>query len=202
MINPMASAPFQIGEEFKPALPYQSYLYASLAVYSLIFVVPWLIPVFWFSPFFIAASLGAIFLITIVFVAYWIPLYYASVAYRLTNTEIFWKRGVWFQQTGIVPYNRITNVDILQGPLMRFFSFSALRVQTAGYSAQARAEIILNGIENPEELQDLIMANVRRTGPVATEGESEPPELLPTGAKDEVVEELRAIRTILEEIRR
>lgn len=198
----MASATFQIGEQFEPAPQYRSYLYASLAVFTLILVLPWLIPVFWFSPFFVAVFLGALVLATLIFIAYWIPLYYNSVAYRLTGTEILWKRGVWFQQTGIVPYNRITNVDILQGPLMRFFSFSALRVQTAGYSAQARAEIILNGIENPEELQDLIMANVRRTGPVATEGEIEPPELLPTGATDEVVDELRAIRTILEEIRR
>jgi len=52
------------------------------------------------------------------------------------------------------PYNRITNVDIAQGPLMRFFSFSALRVQTAGYSAQARAEIVLNGIEDAGDLQE------------------------------------------------
>jgi membrane protein YdbS with pleckstrin-like domain len=191
----MASETFRIGEQFEPAPQYRSYLYASLAVYIFLLNLPWLIPVLFFSPIFVSFSLGTIAIAIIVFVAFWIPLYYKSIAYKLTTTEIFWKRGVWFQQTGIVPYNRITNVDIIQGPLMRFFSFSALRVQTAGYSAQAKAEIILNGIENPKDLQDKIMAYVRRMGPVATEGETEQPSPAST---DAVVYELRAIRQILE----
>ena len=53
---------------------------------------------------------------------------------------------------------------------MRFFSFSALRIQTAGYSAQARAEIVLNGIEDPKDLQEKIMGFVRSARPVAVEG--------------------------------
>ncbi|MFA7562853.1 MAG: PH domain-containing protein, partial [Methanoculleus sp.] len=87
-----------------------------------------------------------------------------------------------------------TNVDITQGPLMRFFSFSAVKVQTAGYSAQAQAEIILNGIEDAKDLQERIMNFVRTTGPVAATGGE--PEGAP--AADSVVEELRAIRRLLE----
>ncbi|MEM2082887.1 MAG: PH domain-containing protein [Nitrososphaerota archaeon] len=33
--------------------------------------------------------------------------------YKLTEDEIIWKRGVWFKSTGIVPYNRITNIDVV-----------------------------------------------------------------------------------------
>ncbi|MFA6672760.1 MAG: PH domain-containing protein, partial [Methanoculleus sp.] len=119
-----------------------------------------------------------------------------SIVYRLTVTEITWQRGVWFRQTGIVPYNRITNVDITQGPLMRFFTFSAVKVQTAGYSAQAQAEILLNGIEDPKDLQEKIMNFVRTTGPTAIGAGPEEPPALPAGG--EVVEELRAIRRLLE----
>ena len=188
----MPLIPLRIGEAFKPVPRFRSYLYASLALAVVLFVLPWFIPVVIFSPTAVALAIALPALAAIAFVAYWIPLYYESIVYRLTVTEITWQRGVWFRQTGIVPYNRITNVDIVQGPLMRFFSFSAVRVQTAGYSAQALAEIILNGLEDPKDLQEKIMNFVRRTAPVAVEGAPEEP------TTDAVVEELRAIRVLLE----
>lgn len=189
----MSPTPVHIGEAFGPAPQYRSYLYAYLALAVAFLVLPWLVPVILVAPA-IAAVFFAPIIAIIVFVAYWIPLYYRSISYRLTATEITWQRGVWFRQTGIVPYNRVTNVDIVQGPLMRFFSFSALRIQTAGYSAQARAEIVLNGIEDPKDLQEKIMGFVRRIGPVAVEGGPEAPVV----AADAVLEELRAIQRLLE----
>ena len=191
----MPLTPLRIGEAFGPVPQYRSYLYVSLVLTVLILVLPWLAPIVIFSPTVVALGIAVPTLVVILFVLFWIPLYYESIAYRLTVTEITWQRGVWFRQTGIVPYNRITNVDIIQGPLMRFFSFSAVRVQTAGYSAQARAEIVLNGIADPKDLQETIMNFVRRAGPVAVEGA---PDHLP-GA-DATVEELRAIRRLLENL--
>ena len=191
----MPLTPVRIGEAFGPAPQYRSYLYAYLALTIVIFVLPWLVPAILAAPVVVAAVTGVPILAGVLFTLYWIPLYYRSISYRLTVTEITWQRGVWFRQTGIVPYNRITNVDIAQGPLMRFFSFSALRVQTAGYSAQARAEIVLNGIEDAGDLQEKIMGFVRRGGPVAVEGEPE----APPAAADAALEELRAIRRLLED---
>ena len=191
----MPLVPLRIGEALRPVLRFRSYLYASLVLAVALFVLPWLVPVALFSPWPVTLAVTIPVLAFVAFVAYWIPLYCESIAYRLTVTEVTWQRGVWFRQTGIVPYNRITNVDIVQGPLMRLFSFSALRVQTAGYSAQARAEIVLNGIEDPKDLQEKIMSFVRGTGPVAT---GAGPEELP--AADATVEELRAIRALLERL--
>jgi membrane protein YdbS with pleckstrin-like domain len=48
-----------------------------------------------------------------------------------------WKRGIWFQTTGIVTYNRITILDVRQGPVRRAPEISMLAVRTAGYSGQA-----------------------------------------------------------------
>lgn len=190
----MSLTTFRIGEAFRPVPQFRSYLYASLLLAVVVFVLPWLAPVVIFSPLLVGLAIAVPVLAIVVFVAYWIPLYHENIVYRLTVTEVTWQRGVWFRQTGIVPYNRITNVDIVQGPLMRLFSFSAVRVQTAGYSAQAQAEIVLNGIADPKDLQETIMNFVRTTGPVAATG-GEPAEGL---AADAVVEELRAIRRLLE----
>lgn len=189
----MSLLTFRIGEAFKPVPQFRSYLYASLVLAVVFLVLPWLAPIVVFSPPPVALAIAIPTLAVIAFVAYWIPLYHESIVYRLSVTEVTWQRGVWFRQTGIVPYNRITNVDISQGPLMRFFSFSAVKVQTAGYSAQAQAEIVINGIADPRDLQEKIMNFVRRAGAVAVEGA--PEEVLTV---DAVVEELRAIRVLLE----
>lgn len=77
--------------------------------------------------------LGGIAALVIVFLV-WVRLYYESMWYELREDEMSWKRGVWFRTTGIVPYNRITNLDIKQGPVMRFLRISTLSIQTAGYS--------------------------------------------------------------------
>ena len=193
----MAKSSYQVDRSFAPTPEYRTYLYTILILVVVLLFLPWLVPVFFLSPVTVNILISIPVLSAVLFTAFWIPLYYASIAYRLAPTEISWKRGVWFQQTGIVPYNRITNVDILQGPVMRFFSFSALRIQTAGYSAQARAEIHLSGITDPEMLQEKIMNFVRKTGPVATEGE---PEEYPA-SYGELIAEIRAIRGILEERR-
>ncbi|MBP7410858.1 MAG: PH domain-containing protein [Methanoculleus sp.] len=192
----MPLTPIRIGEAFRPAPEFRSYLYASLILAVALLVLPWLVPIVLLTWGIVALAVALPVLAAVVFVVYWIPRYYESIVYRLTVTEITWQRGVWFRQTGIVPYNRITNVDIVQGPLMRFFAFSAVRVQTAGYSAQARAEIVLNGIADPKDLQEKIMNFVRRTGPVAVGGGPEEVPVPP--AADVIVEELRAIRRLLE----
>ena len=192
----MSLTTFRIGEAFGPVPRFRSYLYASLVLAVAAFVLPWLVPIVVFSPLPVALAVAVPVLAVVVFVVYWIPLYHESITYRLTVTEVTWQRGVWFRQTGIVPYNRITNVDIIQGPLMRFFTFSAVKVQTAGYSAQAQAEILLNGIEDPKDLQEKIMNFVRTTGPTAIGAGTEEPPALPAAV--EVLEELRAIRRLLE----
>ncbi|MFA7154035.1 MAG: PH domain-containing protein, partial [Methanoregulaceae archaeon] len=87
--------------------------------------------------------------------------------------------------------------DIIQGPLARIFGLSSLRIQTAGYSAQAPAELVLAGIVNPEEIRDIIMGHVHSQSPLAVEtyggSRSE-------GASiREIHGELVRIRTLLEE---
>ena len=112
--------------------------------------------------------------------------------YTLTEDEIMWQRGVWFKKTGIVPYNRITNVDVSQGPVSRMLGIAFLKVQTAGYSAPSgsggAAELRIEGVRQYEELQNVIMEFVRGKKPVAVE----------TYERDTVLEELVKIRKLLE----
>ncbi|VVB74461.1 Bacterial PH domain protein [Candidatus Tiddalikarchaeum anstoanum] len=130
-------------------------------------------------------------IIVSVLVALWIPLFYDSINYKLTKTEIIWRRGVWFRNTGIVPYNRITNIDINQGPISRILNIASLKIQTAGYSGTTSAEIRLNGIENFEALREQIMNFVRGSKGTATETYDE------KNNSSKMLEELVLIRKLL-----
>jgi membrane protein YdbS with pleckstrin-like domain len=195
----------ELGEDFKPALQYRPYL----AIYTIIVIaIIWVFCAGWVFlidgtdgiPAYASAVAVAILIAIVVFILFWTVLYYKSVVYHLNTTEMTWKRGVWFRKTGIVPYNRITNVDIVQGPVMRLFGISNLKIQTAGYSgSNSSSEISIEGIVEPEPLRTLIMDFVRGAtpSPAATGGAVEK---VPQNADlAALIREVAAIRKLLEE---
>lgn len=184
----------RVGEDFKPSSQFKTLYYIYAALGALGFMVPWLIPMAVFGPPFLGIILLAPALVVLILVVAWIPLYYESITYRLTDSEIVWNRGVWFRMTGIVPYSRITNIDITQGPISRSLGIAALRIQTAGYSSQTAPfqEIKLEGVTNFDQLRELIMSRVRGRKPVATETYDE------GDVETKILEELARIRQLLE----
>lgn len=201
MVNLSPNPEPRIGEEFQPAPQFKTLYYIYLLLGILLGIVPWCIPLILYIP---TVSDNAPFIVTffvllpllsvVSFIAYWIPKYYDTMLYKLTNDEVVWKRGVWFKQTGIVPYNRITNIDTTQGPISRMLGIAALHLQTAGYSAQqTTAEIRIKGIEQFEELRELIMGFVRGKKPAAVETYEEEPVNL------KMLNELTKIRELLEQ---
>jgi membrane protein YdbS with pleckstrin-like domain len=166
----------KIGEEFKPAPQLKTLYYIYVMLGILFGVLTWYIPVLLAisrvsdnAPF-IVTLVSIPLLVILIFIAYWIPKYYETMQYQLTGNEIVRRRGVWFKQTGIVPYSRITNIDTTQGPISRMLGIAALKIQTAGYSGQqTRAEMRIEGMEHFEELRELIMEFVRGKKPAAVE---------------------------------
>jgi uncharacterized protein len=141
--------------------------------------------------------LTGVFILIVIFVV-WVRLYYASMWYELRDDEMSWKRGVWFRRTGIVPYNRITNLDVIQGPVMRRLGISTLSIQTAGYSGQAVPEIRIEGIEHADDLRELIRSLVRRSG-MHSDGTGGGIVPVNVPADHKIIDELVKIRTLLEQ---
>jgi hypothetical protein len=141
--------------------------------------------------------LTGVFILIVIFVV-WVRLYYVSMWYELRDDEMSWKRGVWFRRTGIVPYNRITNLDVIQGPVMRRLGISTLSIQTAGYSGQAVPEIRIEGIEHADDLRELIRSLVRRSG-MHSDGTGEGSLPVNVPANHKIIDELVKIRTLLEQ---
>lgn len=195
----------KLGKEFYPSPQFRKLYYIYLALVIIMTFLPWYLPMtvalLLFADTFISSvvitTITLILLIPVLITLYWIPRYYTSIRYMLTANEIEWRRGVWFRKTGIVPYNRITNVDISQGPISRKLGIASLKIQTAGYSMPSSgmggaAEIKLEGIEQYEELQELIMSHVRGKKPMAVETYEE------EDVQEKMLEELQKIRKTLE----
>jgi len=185
---------FEIGKDFRPEPQLKKVYYIYLVLILFLAILPWYIPVLIFSPMIVSVLIGTVCLLIVLFVIYWIGRYYDSISYRMTDREIIWRRGVWFRNTGIVPFDRITNVDISQGPISRRLGIGTLKIQTAGYSTQSSPEINIVGVKNFEELRDIIMRFVERKEATTGVGRYEN-----KGTEELILDEVIKIRKLLEE---
>jgi hypothetical protein len=198
----------KIGEKFRPHPNLKTLYYSYLLIPSVIIVVGAILPAiaitFFYLSFTNALIISALllfsFLLVVGLIAFWIPKYHSSISYLFADSEIVVEKGVWWKHKNTIPYNRITNIDVVQGPISRRFGLGNVRVQTAGYSGTGGygrvAEASIFGVENFEEIRDFVMGLVRGFKPVAVEAGVEV--VAPEETSREILAELRKIREILE----
>lgn len=80
----------------------------------------------------------------------------AVLEYRLHATHLFVHQGVFFVKRKTIPLDRITDIVLSQGPLLRWFGIWRLDIQTAG-SGQQHAEAYLYGLVDPEQAKENIL---------------------------------------------
>lgn len=130
--------------------------------------------------------------------------YLASYACTLTHRTLKFRKGILVKQEKTVPLDRITDLGLVQGPIMRLLKLEALSVETAGQSSQGSL-IQLTGIKDGRAFRDAVLKQRdlvvgsdedRRSPPPAT-AEPSPIEgtLLPV--LQEISETLRRIETRL-----
>ncbi len=96
----------------------------------------------------------------------WVPAFYKSLEYEISSDCTKMKKGVFWRKSVTVPFMKITNVDVVQGPLQRALNFGTINVQTAGAAGaggleRAKAELSLFGIRDLESVKETIMERVR-----------------------------------------
>jgi uncharacterized protein len=146
------------------------------------------------------AIIAGFILVIVVLYLIWVKMYYGSMWYELHDDEMRWRRGVIFRSTGIVPYNRITNIDIKQGPVMRALGISTVSIQTAGYSGAAAPEIRIEAIVYADELRELIR-NLVRSCSAGGDGTGTGKHNLQAPASSvhqQMLEELKSIHALIE----
>jgi len=89
----------------------------------------------------------------------WLPQKQAqALRYWLDGSTLRIDEGVYFLKRTAIPLDRVTEVTLVQGPLMRRCGIWALTIQTAGMNGQFDTKAILYGIERPENIRDELLS--------------------------------------------
>ena len=130
------------------------------------------------------------------FSRWYYPEYLRRLSMRLTTQAVEIRKGVFFRKEITIPLNRITDVRLHDGPLMRWYGLRGLRVETAGQAGQnAGSEGDLIGIIDAPEVRNAIL----RQRQDVLGGES-PPASAPAPTPTSDAELLGEIRDILARI--
>ena len=120
---------------------------------------------FWTVMWVSAVTVVGILLIPIIAVIYWVwyaPRYRQFHTLELDGMNVKSKRGVVFRSETNVPLERITDVSVHQGPLMRSFGVYKVSVESAGQTQLQGAATII-GVSDPYDFRDAVLQNVEMT---------------------------------------
>ncbi|MEM9751832.1 MAG: PH domain-containing protein [Planctomycetota bacterium] len=138
--------------------------------------------------------------------------YRNSLSCELTDRSLKFGKGIWTRVEKTVPLEKITDLGMVQGPIMRKFCLHTLSVETAGQSSPNGGSLLrLTGIEDTIDFREAVLeqrdrlaleglgsdtkrASVNRNEDVSSslnDGKSE--------TLDEIRDTLRRIETLLEQ---
>ena len=155
----------------------------------------------------VGGGMLAIVIVAAIDVIWWAPAmfltgpYYRSLSYEIQDDEVIMRVGIWTKSVKHVPYRTVTNVTVKRGILDRLFGIGTLNIQTAGMSGTTGAEESLEGLDNVQEVYDIVATELRRfrgsMAPTAADAEGEAVAASPV-ALSAILTEVRAMRQTLE----
>ncbi len=120
--------------------------------------------------------------------------YMRRLSARLTTCALEIRKGVFFRSEATIPLNRVTDLRMHDGPLMRHYNLRGVKVETAGQSGATGSEGSLVGVIDADEFRDAVLRQRQKV--LDEEQGSDAP--APAGA--DVADILTEIRDILKRI--
>ena len=100
-----------------------------------------------------------------------IHLRYDTTWYVMTQRSIRIRRGIWIISEMTFTFENVQNLKVIQGPLQRLFGISDIIIETAGGGGSEEQQKgqsmfsahrgVIEGIANPDEIRDQILARIR-----------------------------------------
>ncbi len=134
---------------------------------------------------------NTMFSITYISICVFAILYFKSIKYVLDDKYITRKSGVLWKKRRSIPLEKITNLDVRQGPIERILGFGQLWLYTPSTGSDKPEEKLI-GIVEPHSLRETILN--KKDGMLSSDGK------VPT-SDESVTDVLMEIRDILKEIR-
>ena len=123
--------------------------------------------------------------------------YYRSLKYEILEDEVIVNVGIFTHSVKHVPFRTVTNITVNRDIFDRWiFNLGTLNIQTAGMSGQKGAEESLVGLDNVQEVYELVATELRRfRGAMAPTTVQED---IPGDGSAQLLTEVQEIRKLLE----
>ncbi len=123
------------------------------------------------------------------------PEYYRRASARLTTNALEIRKGVFARSEATIPLNRITDLRLHDGPLMRRYGLRGLKVETAGQSGGTTAgDSDLLGVIDAVEFRDAVLRQRQKLLDSDATGAASPA----TGGVADILTEIRDILARIE----
>jgi membrane protein YdbS with pleckstrin-like domain len=122
--------------------------------YMLMYVAWWLLISVIFSPLIVVWVLGP--------GQWWAAEYFRKLKCELDDKVLSFRKGILFQVEKTIPLENIQDVTFIEGPLLRQFNLSLLRIETAGQSPNQAHTMQLVGIVDAHALRAEILRRRER----------------------------------------
>lgn len=116
--------------------------------------------------------------------------YLGKMRCTLTDKNVRVAKGVLTRVEKTVPLDKITDLGLVQGPIMRLLGLHAISLETAGQSS-AGSLIKLAGVKNVEAFREAVLAQRDALVDKLKEPAVAPAPLLVQGGSDELLVEIR-----------
>lgn len=106
---------------------------------------------------------------------WWARRHFAALGCVLTERSVIVRKGVFFRREVTIPLDKIQDVSLRDGPLLRRFGLVNLRIETAGQSTTAAgtSEADLVGLTDARGFRERVLALRDRTTAVAAPATNE-----------------------------
>lgn len=90
---------------------------------------------------------------------FFVSKYLDAMECELTTRSLRVKKGVFNKIEKTIPLDKITDLAMYQGPIMRMMDLYGLRIETAGQGAGAGSSLVsLVGVKDAREFRDAVLA--------------------------------------------
>ncbi len=83
--------------------------------------------------------------------------YFNRLKAELTTRALCFEKGVIFHVERTIPLDKIQDLTFKEGPLLRYFGLSVLRIETAGNSGQGQSDLTLIGIKDAADFRAQVL---------------------------------------------
>ena len=90
--------------------------------------------------------------------SFFIDRYLANISCELTEQTLNIKKGIWNKTESTIPLEKITDLQLFQGPVMRHFGLHGFKVETAGQSSPTGGALVnIVGIIDTKDFRKAVL---------------------------------------------